>query len=318
LENGATFTGTHRARTDARNAGNVTAPNPGYDKADYNRLTRAMTGDLREGVARQAQANARNPADVVRAFDEAEGQFGTLAEQNRVLSQINRSGAEGAFAQVKRATQNIGGDARLLQQMRQTMPAAEWQQASGQILSELGTRAAEGGSEASFSLQQFARNWRSMSNTAKTAMFEPAHRQNIDEIVDAAGHIGKALEKANKSHTSGGFIAFETIKTIGELALATGAGFMTPEKAALAWGGLAAVNGATFLLSRPAAAASTRAWAHAWQGAVANPTPARTAIFKVATRNLGNTIGVPAEKIAQVADDASTPEPNKRVEVPIR
>lgn len=91
--NGATFNGMHRARVDAREAGNVLNPHPGYNAADFNMITRAMTGDIRDAVGRLA---TRSPQRAQRAFAEAETQFGPISEANKFLARIARQRGPGA------------------------------------------------------------------------------------------------------------------------------------------------------------------------------------------------------------------------------
>jgi hypothetical protein len=77
----------------------------------------------------------------------------------------------------------------------------------------------------------------------------------------------------------------------GSLGMGTAAGLATS----------VAVGVFTHWLSKPATAASMSAWSRALSGIVTNPTPARIAIFNIATRNMANNLGVPAERIAQSA-----------------
>jgi hypothetical protein len=87
---GASFNGAHRARVDAREAGDAVNPHPGYNAADYNAITRAMTGDIRVNLAQQGGRRA------LAAFDRAEEQFGPISEANKFLSRIARQRGPGA------------------------------------------------------------------------------------------------------------------------------------------------------------------------------------------------------------------------------
>lgn len=93
VSQGATFNGAHRARVDAREAGDVTSPHPGYNAADFNLITRAMTADLRDMVGRLA---TRSPQRAQQAFDRAEQQFGPISEANKFLARIARARGPGA------------------------------------------------------------------------------------------------------------------------------------------------------------------------------------------------------------------------------
>jgi hypothetical protein len=311
ISRGATFNGAHRARVDARDAGKVGVPNPGYNAADYARITRAMTADLRTAVQQGAAANARSPQQALQAFEEAEATFGRLAEQNQTLQGLIDAGGESAIARLLGAAREKGGDARLLQQLRRQMTPQEFEHIGGTLLGELGQR------QGDFSLQQFATNWEKLSEPARTVLFSPQHLSDINEIVAMGQHISRALEATNRSHTGNVYVALEMIKSIAELGIAAGAGWVTTGEILGAAGTTAVPQVIGMILASPARAASTRAWLTAYRNWVSGPTPARAAVFKVATRNLGNTLGIPAEKIAGVAEEATPPE-KKRVEVPIR
>lgn len=93
VSQGATFNGAHRARVDAREAGDVTNPHPGYNAADFNLITRAMTADLRDMVGRLA---TNSPARAQQVFDRAETQFGPISEANKFLARIAKARGPGA------------------------------------------------------------------------------------------------------------------------------------------------------------------------------------------------------------------------------
>jgi hypothetical protein len=311
VSRGATFNGAHRARVDARDAGKAGVANPGYNAADYNRITRAMTADLRTVVQQGAVANAHSPQQALRAFEEAEATFGRLAEQNRALQGLIDAGGESAIARLMGAAKEKGGDARLLQQLRRQMTPQEFEHIGGTLLSELGQRQGE------FSLQQFATNWEKLSQPARAALFSPRHLSDINDIVAMGQHINRALEATNRSHSGTVLVAFEMLKSAAETAIAAGAGWITAGELAAGVSGVALPQVIGMILASPARAASTRAWLTAYRNFIADATPARAAVFKVATRNLGNTLGVPAEKVAQIAEDATPPQ-KQQVEVPIR
>jgi hypothetical protein len=183
---GATFSGAHRARVDAREAGNVLVPHPGYNKADYNKLTRAMTADLREMVGAAAK---NSPQRAVKAFDDAEKEFGRLAEQNDLLHRLVNAKGEGAIATLLGAAKEKGGNVQLLAQLRNSMAPQDFQQIGGTLLGELGHNAATD----KFSLAQFVTNWSKISAPAKAVLFSPQHQRDIDDIMQMGQHIKGAL-----------------------------------------------------------------------------------------------------------------------------
>ncbi len=139
IARGATFDGAHRARADAREAGNVLNPHPGYNAADYNRITQAMTGDLRDMAGQLA---THNPGRAVRAFAEAERQFGPMHNANQFLARIARQRGPGAG------------------------------------LDELGFNPATG----EFSLDKFVTAWNKLNPQARPFVPVPAHAANIEAI----------------------------------------------------------------------------------------------------------------------------------------
>ena len=70
----------------------------------------------------------------------------------------------------------------------------------------------------------------------------------------------------------------------------------------------------THWLASPAKAASMSAWTSAYRGVTSSPTPARKALFVIATRNLANNLGVPANDLVRVIQGrlplAAQPEDN--------
>lgn len=87
---GASFNGAHRARVDAREAGDAVSPHPGYNAADYNQITRAMTSDL------QANVHALGGPRALQSFQRAEQNFGPISEANKFLSDIAKKRGPGA------------------------------------------------------------------------------------------------------------------------------------------------------------------------------------------------------------------------------
>jgi hypothetical protein len=306
---GATFNGAHRARADARDAGNVLSPNPGYNAGDYNRIVRAMTADLREMV--KVAATNQTPAGrnaALKAFEDAEGQFGKLAEQNDALQRLVNSNAESGIATLLNASKEKGGNLALLAQLRGKMAPADFEVIGGQLLAELGHSTKTG----EFSLAQFVTNWDKVSAGAKRTLFSQKHLSDIDDIVNLGRKIKSALRDTNTSHTSNTIILFDLARDAALLAVGIGAGHIATgtlvEGAAF---GLPMVMMARWMAS-PAKAASMSAWSRAYQAMLTNPTPARAAVFKIATRNLANTLGVPVERVTQsILRHLSSAEPEQ-------
>ena len=287
---GTTFNGAHRARVDAREAGNAVVPHPGYNGADYNRITRAMTADLRQMIHQASVARSgmrANPQAAVRAFDEAETQFGRLAEQNALLHRLLNAKGEGAIATLLGAAKEKSGNVPLLAQLRQSMPRQDFEIIGGTLLHELGQNNATG----EFSLAQFVTNWNKLSDRATGVLFSPQHRQNIDDIINLGSHIKGALRLSNTSHTATVLMLLDVAKDAALLGadIASG-GLGLPS--AIGFGSTAGLWTLTHWLASPSKAASMAAWSRAYAGLGQKPTPARVAVFKLATRNMANNIGI--------------------------
>jgi hypothetical protein len=294
VANGTTFNGAQRARVDARAAGDVLVPHPGYNAADFNRLTRAMTADLRHNVQRFAAVNLRSPQRALRAFDDAERQFGALADQNKILYRLTGAPGESAISRLLGAAREKGGNVRLLGQLRTSMPRQDFYQVSGLLLHELGAAPATG----DFSLARFVTNWNNISDHAKRVLFDPPHRQAIDDIANLGTHIKGALKQANVSHTAGALIMIELAAHAAALAgdIVSGGGMTTA--AAMSAVGHAGTGLLAFWLGNAAKASSIAAFMRAHRAAQLNPTPARVAAFKLATRNMANNLGLDPVKVA--------------------
>jgi hypothetical protein len=290
---GATFNGAHRARVDAREAGNVLVPHPGYNAADYNRITRAMTGDLREMVHAAARGTPRDKALALRAFDQAEREFGQIAEQNDILRRLGDARGEGAIATLLGATKKVGGNVQLLAQLHNGMDPASFHQIGGILLAELGHNNKTG----QFSLAQFVTNWDKVSDRAKSILFSPAHQRNIEDIAEMGSHIKRALGESSTSHSASMLVLLDVAKDAALLGSDIASGGLGMGSA-IGAGTTIGLWGIARWLGNPATASSMGAWSRAYRAAtLGQPTPARIAAFKIATRNLANNIGVPAEQI---------------------
>lgn len=292
---GATFAGAQRARADAREAGGLGVPHPGFNKADFNRLTQAMTEDLRRIVYTAAAGSAAHKQAAVRAFDEAERAFGPIAELNDRLNAMAGAKGEGSIATLLGAAKEKGGDLRLLAQLRHSMPAADFNHIGGQLLYELGHSAKTG----DFSLAQFATRWEGISDRAKQIMFDPQHLRDIENIVGMGQHIKTALAESSSSHSANLLVAFEVLKELAAMAVELHTGGLGMGVAG-ALGGSGAVYTLTHWLANPVQARALSNWTRAYRTiSLGQPSPARIAAFKLASRNLANNLNIPIERIAE-------------------
>lgn len=298
IASGATFNGAHRARVDAREAGNGLVPHPGYNAADYNRLTRAMTADIRDMAAAATLGAAGRPvtgaqrAATVRAFDQAETEFGRLAEQNGILRRLIDARGEGAISTLIGSAKEQGGNLRLLAQLRNSMQPADFHQVGGVLLTELGHSNATG----EFSLARFVTNWDKVSDRAKAILFSPQHLRNIEDIAEMGTHIKSALKESSSSHSASFLVFLDLAKDaalLGADVMSGGLGLGTLAGA----GSSAGIGVLARWLGNPATASSMAAWSRARVGMLNHPTPIRLAAFNLATRNLSHNLGVPVESI---------------------
>jgi hypothetical protein len=286
LVNGATFNGLHRARVDARSAGNVLAPHPGYNKADYNRLTRAMTKDLRSIVYTAAKDPTKRP-DTLAAFDTAEQQFGRLADQNDNLHKLINKPGEATIATLLRAAKEKGGNLALVNQLRNSMNPDDFQLIGGTLLRELGYNP----TTANFSLAKLVSEWNKISDGAKRALFSPDHLKDINEVVGMGKQLKGALKETNTSHTANALLAFEMMEKMAELGMEAASGHLSQSTLFGTGATMAAWPVARFLAS-PAKAKAMSNWSRAHRAMGLGEAPVRRAAFNEATRQLGHELGI--------------------------
>lgn len=283
-DNGATFDGLQRARTDIGNSLNFGTANPGFNAGDLKRIYGAMSEDMKGVVAQSVKPGVKSE-EAVRALQDAHAEAAPLMEFNKTLNKLdNIKVDESLVGTLVRSAQDKTGNVKLLAQLRGSMPKEDFQQIGAVALSELGHNAAAG----RFSLNQFATKWEGLGDRAKGILFSPEHRTSLDAIAQLGRHIKDADKFANTSNTSG---ASSWAKVIAGAAAAGGALlYGDPTKLLAALG----TAGGGFLLARalaqPATASSIAKWARAAVAAQNGQTPARMAALKMSARNLLNNL----------------------------
>lgn len=294
-QQGGGFNGAHRLRRDLRDAGKSASPHPGYNKGDFSRIARAVDADLKDIIRK----SSTNPNHSESLFHTAELTAKQRIQENELLQKLLDAKGEGAVATLFGATKEKGGNLELLAQIKRSIPPASFDRIAGSLLNEIGHNSSTG----HFSLAQFATGWDKLSNGAKGILFSPDHRKWIDDIVGLGRHIKGGDQYRNTSNTAGAMILFDIIKTAAETGVGVAAGIVSPGAAAAVGGGALAADLLTRYLASPAKAASMSAWARAYRGLTLNqPTPARIAAFKIATRNLANNVNVPVGRITSIID----------------
>jgi hypothetical protein len=287
---GGGFNGVHRLRSILRNPPAVIRlTNPGYNAGDFNRVAGAMTKDLHKIV----RETSINPKEADRLFTKADKQFGILADENSLLEELRDANKEGGITQLINSIKEKGGFLRQLVTVKKSFPPKDFERITGVIMSELGRNNAN-----QFTFAQFATQWSKMSDAAKALLFSPEHRRNIDKIVQLAEHVKNADKLRNTSNTAGAMIMFDMLHAAVEGGIALAAGVLTGHEAAVTLGGIGAATAFGAFMASPAKVASFSRWMQAYSGLTLNqPTPMRIAAFKIATRNLANTVGIPFDRL---------------------
>jgi hypothetical protein len=255
-----------------------------------------MTADLHAMVQQAAARNRQSPQRALAAFEQAENQFGKLADQNKILSRLLKAKGEGAIATLLGAAKEKSGDIRLLAQLRTMMPQQDFELIGGTLLHELGQNTASG----EFSLSQFVTNWNKVSDRAKSVLFQPQHLNNIEDIVNLGEHIKGAMRQSNTSHTASVLVLLDLAKDAALLGADIASGGLGGGTA-IGAGSSAALWMFTHWLGNSARASSMAAWTRSYYGAAQRPTPGRIAAFKLATRNMANTLGLdPTKAVRQI------------------
>jgi hypothetical protein len=293
--NGGGFNGVHMRRALLRNPPAVMKlSNPGYDAGAFNYIAGEMAKDLRNIVDKTSV----NKQQAQKLFTDAEKNFGILAKENELLEAIRDANAQGGIAKLVNAAKEKNGFLPLLATVKKSLPPKDFERITGLIMNELGRNTA-----GDFTFAQFVTQWRKMSDASKALLFRPEHRENIDNIAQLAEHVKVADKLRNTSNTAGAMIMFDVLRAVAELGLSAAAGILTGHEAASA---AATIGGGMALgafMASPAKVASFSRWTQAYRALTLNqPTPARIAAFKVATRNLANTVGIPFDRLMAEID----------------
>lgn len=280
VDQGATFNGLQRARSDIGNSLSFGTANPGFNAGDLKRVYGAMSQDMEHVVSLSAKEGVE-PAQAINALRNANSTAAPIIEFNKKLQQLSGiSSDESLVGTLTKAAQNKTGNVKLLAQLRQTMPQEDFQQIAGTALSELGHNQASG----KFSLNQFATKWEGLGDRAKNVLFSPDHKEALDNIAALGRHMKDADKFANTSNTAG---AAAWGKLIAGGAAAVGA--LAYGDVSLLIKGLAGAGaglGLASQLAKPVGASTIAKWTRAAVLADHAHTPARLASFRLATRNL--------------------------------
>jgi hypothetical protein len=192
------------------------------------------------------------------------------------------------------AAQQKTGNLKLLAELKAGLSPQDFEHIAGALLNELGHHVATG----EFSLNQFVTQWDKINDSAKRILFSPQHLKDLEDIFSMGQHIKGALKTSSTSHSANMLVLLDVAKdaallsadlaTTGHIGIGTAAGAGTT-------GGLWLL---TSWLASPAKAAALGRWARAREALLKYGwTAVRLAGFNLATRNLANALGVPADLI---------------------
>ncbi|HEV8495133.1 MAG TPA: hypothetical protein VGR76_22830, partial [Candidatus Angelobacter sp.] len=127
VDEGATFNGLQRARSDIGNSLNFGTANPGFNAGDLKRVYGAMSRDMEHVVSMSAKEGVA-PEAAVAALKDANATAAPIIEFNKKLQQLSGiSSDESLVGTLTKAAQNKTGNVKLLAQLRQSMPQEDFQ-----------------------------------------------------------------------------------------------------------------------------------------------------------------------------------------------
>jgi hypothetical protein len=294
------FEGVHGLRVELRAAGKPGVANPNgtsVDPGEMRYLTAALNRDLDAGVRHVST----NPNIAESLYKTAELKAGDRIKVNKQLEPLTQQSGENIIGTLVNSAREKSGNIALLREAKRTMPPAAFDQVAGVLLHELGLAEGQTGE---FSLSRFATNWAKVSEQAKSTMFSPQHREWIDNIAGLGNHLKDAGKFTNSSHTGSIILLLDIAKDAALLAHDLTQNGELGVGAALGAGTSLAAPLVARWLASPKTAAPMSRFVTAYRALTLNqPTPARVAAFKVATRQFANNVHVPFDRIMQIASD---------------
>lgn len=293
VDQGASFNGLQRARSDIGNSINFGQANPGFNKGDLKRVYGAMSADM-ENVVGQHTLAGIDPSQSVRVLQAANSAASQLIQRNQNIQKlVNIQSDEGlAGSLIKAGTNDKTGNLRLLAQLRQSMPSEDFDQIAGVAVSEMGHDAT-----GHFSLAKFGSNWSKMDDPAKAVLLrDPSHAKFLDDIASLSKNLKHASQYENTSNSGRSVELGGLVSAAGGAAAAVAmSGDVKPLLALLG-----SIGGGYVLakwLARPAGAATVSKWMRAADSYRMSPSPTKRAAIVMATRNMLNTMGVSPQQL---------------------
>jgi hypothetical protein len=188
----------------------------GAAKSDLRALYAGLSDDMRSSAAAQGSR-------ALTAFERANNLY--AAGQNRIEGALTRllgddgkMTPEAAGAFIDRVAQGNKGSADIntLLEVEKSLPAKEWGEVAGSLISIMGQPANSQGRE--FAAETFTRRFGDMSDDAREALFGngPA-RQELEKFVRVSSGLARAASVRNSSNTAGQVLTGLTFFSLGNL-----------------------------------------------------------------------------------------------------
>ena len=280
---GATFNGLQRARTT--NAQGIRdwgrTPGQGFPQSDLKNVNDALTLAMSNAVQNTARGD---PADAGALLNRANKQFGQVMDDTGQLSStIARGSDEAVVNRIISYGNAKTGNAAQMGLLRNSMGDSEWRQVAGFTLDHLGDDG-----KGNFSSAIFNSNYGKLSDQAKNLMFGAGGtttRDAIDRISTVSNQFAAADAARNTSGTAGALLGSVGLGLVGAYT------YENPLDAVKSAAKIAGVGvPVAMMLTRPATASSMARWTQAYRTVIQGGGGAGLGTFRIASRNLANTI----------------------------
>lgn len=245
----------------------------GTSQAELRQIYGSLTNDLQASVANSGGPQAEKLWQRANSLNKAV--MDRRAELSKIVGKDGGASDEQVFGRIQQlAAGGTKGDIDLLLKARRAMSSSEWDEVGSGIVANMG-RDPSG----NFTPDRFVTAWGKLSDNGKQALFQPAHRQALEDIQT----ISQRLQKVGKmfGNPSG------TAQNVAGASI--GAGLIADPITTMATvigGGITAR-----VLANPASTASFSRWSRAYEMAVTKPSSATVSGLQVASRNFASTIG---------------------------
>jgi hypothetical protein len=260
---------------------------------EQQRLARAYVQTLRTADDARALIGEVSAATMPGAMPVQSGPLKQIADA--VIGK-GRKSDEALFTAIDaRAKSGSRGDISTLAKLIRVIPQEERSDLAGAIIRGLGVSPRTG----QFSPDVFVSQWSTYTPQAKAILFgnAGAQRQALDDIAIISSRLKEVQSKFGNPSGTAQNAGFAGLATMG--AAAATAAMHGDVVAPLTF--LATVTGGygvAKLLASPASASSLAKWAKAYANMISAPSPSKTALYKIASRNIASTAQTMGIKIS--------------------